>query len=114
VFDKIALLNRLDNDEKLCKELIEMFIEEVPVYVNNLKRFFKNNDISSVIHQAHTIKGASANVEAHGIKYWALKIEMAGTNNDFDRIYSYVKNFEGEFEKFKSAIENLVFSFNLN
>lgn len=113
MFDEVALLKRLD-DEELCKELVEMFIEEAPVYIKDLKQYFENNNTSSLIRQAHSIKGASATIEALRIKDWALKIEMAGKNNDFDRIYLYIKNLESEFEIFKNTIGNLTSLFKVN
>ena len=113
VFDKVAFLKRLD-DEELCKELIEMFIEEAPVYINDLKQYFKSNKVSSLIRQAHSIKGASATIEALRIKEWALKIEMAGKNSDFDSIHLYIRNLESEFEIFKNTIGNLTSLFKVN
>ncbi|HCK99695.1 MAG TPA: hypothetical protein DHW42_06290 [Candidatus Marinimicrobia bacterium] len=106
VFDEADLLERLDGDEELCRELIGMFIKQAPVYIEDLKLFFKDNNISDFTRQAHSIKGASANVGAHRIKHWAAKAEDAMKNNDFDNIYSYIKNIEDEFENFITTASN--------
>ena len=38
IFDKSDLLDRLDDDEELCKEIIELFIEDTPHQINELKK----------------------------------------------------------------------------
>jgi len=114
VFDEAALLRRLDNDYELCRELIGMYLKEVPVYINDLKQYFESNKVSSLIRQAHSIKGASANIEALRIKNWAQKIEMAGKNSDFNSIHLYIRNLESEFEMFKKTIGNLTSLFKVN
>jgi PAS domain S-box-containing protein len=106
VFDKANLLERLDGDEELCRELIGMFIKQAPVYIKDLKHFFEDNNISAFTRQAHSIKGASANVGALRIKYWAIKAEDAMKNKDFDNIYFYIKNIEDEFENFINTAGN--------
>ena len=106
VFDEADLLERLDGDEELCRELIGMFIKQAPVYIKDLKHFFEDNNISAFTRQAHSIKGASANVGALRIKYWAVKAEDAMKNKDFDNIYFYIKNIEHEFENFINAAGN--------
>jgi len=108
IFDKKALLKRLDNDVELCQELVKVLLKEVPEYIENIKQSFRNNDISSVIHQAHTIKGAAANVEANGIKNAALEMEMAGKNSDLVKTHFYLKSLESELEKFKFAVKDFL------
>ncbi len=113
IFDKKALLKRLDNDVELCQELVKVLLKEVPEYIENIKQSFKDNNISSVIHRAHTIKGAAANVEANGIKKAALEIEMAGKNSDLVKTHFYLKSLESELEKFKFAVKDFL-QLNLN
>ena len=62
IWDKEAMLKRLMDDEDLARTIMAGFIGDIPVQIEKLEQFIKNKDIQSVERQAHTIKGAAANV----------------------------------------------------
>ncbi|MNK17070.1 hypothetical protein D3C87_352530 [compost metagenome] len=45
-----------DNDVEFAKQIVTLFIEEVPVEMKNIKRGLKEKDHLKVYHAAHKIK----------------------------------------------------------
>lgn len=45
-----------DNDVEFAKQIVELFLEEVPVEVRNIKKGLKEKDRSMVYQAAHKIK----------------------------------------------------------
>ena len=56
------MLARLMEDEDLAKMVVESFLEDIPRQIDSLKVYLEAGDATGAERQAHTIKGASANV----------------------------------------------------
>jgi CheY-like chemotaxis protein len=79
VFDLGAALSRVGGDEELLKELIEVFIEEYPGWIADLRAAVAAADAPWVRRAAHTIKGAVDNCGAGSAYDAAFRLErMAG------------------------------------
>ncbi len=106
VFDKSDMFDRLGGDEELCKEIVELFIEDTPKQITELKKALENKDASMVQQQAHSLKGSSANTSALGMQEIAFQMEKAGETGDLDTATSLLLKLEEDFEKFKRTISN--------
>ncbi|MBA4418018.1 MAG: hypothetical protein C0392_08930 [Syntrophus sp. (in: bacteria)] len=104
IFDKSALLERLDEDEEFCNDLIAVFVEDFPVQMEQLKMAIMGKDAQKLERQAHTLKGASANIEAKVIRGIALDMEKAGKENNIDRAQSLILQLEKEFDTLMKTI----------
>ena len=107
IFDKSDLLDRLGDDEELCKEIIELFIEDTPHQISDLKKALEKKDASMVQRQAHSLKGSSANTSALGMQEIAFQIEKAGETGDLDLANSLLVKIEDEYGKFIRTIADL-------
>ena len=47
-----------NNDEDFVKELIGIFLEQIPVFVNNLNELFIQNNLEKLGREAHTAKSS--------------------------------------------------------
>lgn len=106
-FNRTELLNRVNGDEELCNELLELFVGDFPVQLATLKRAIEREDMDLVAKQAHTIKGASANIGATALREAAFQIETAGKGQDLDQVQITTEMMEKEFEKFETIFSNL-------
>ncbi|MEE8432368.1 MAG: response regulator [Candidatus Desulfatibia sp.] len=109
IFNKDELLNRTGGDKELLEELLNLFLKNFPDQLQALKQALQNNDTEQVTHQAHTIRGASANLGAYALKNAALSMETAGKDNDPVLAQAALKQLESEFEKFQTVVSNLNF-----
>ena len=79
IFDPSEALQRVAGDEALLKELIEIFIEEYPGWIADLRAAVAAADAPWVRRVAHTIKGAVDNCGAGSAFDAAFRLErMAG------------------------------------
>ena len=104
VFDRSALLERVGGDKDLLSEIIAMFIEDIPVQLEELKQGIKENDAAVIRDQGHKIKGASATVGAETMRQAAYEIELAGTDGKLDCIPGLVAKLAQEFERLKGVV----------
>jgi signal transduction histidine kinase/DNA-binding response OmpR family regulator len=90
IFDKAGLLDRLMGDEKLANEIFGEFLEDVPRKFIALKEALDNGDAGLVQREAHTLKGASANIGAVALQEMAYQIEVAGEAGDMTKAGSFI------------------------
>ena len=64
-----------EGDDSFLREIIGIYLEDVPLRVADLKRAREAGDKPLFTRSAHTIKGSSANVGAVEVRALAEKIE---------------------------------------
>jgi HPt (histidine-containing phosphotransfer) domain-containing protein len=84
-FDRTVLLHSLGGNEKVCREIIGMFLEDLPGQIESMEDAVKKGDPVLVQRLAHTIKGASASVGAVALQKAALEMEKAGKSGDMGK-----------------------------
>ena len=107
VFDRKVLLERLDGDEGIFKEIIATFLEDAPNQVEKLKKALQEGDANRVERQAHLLKGAALNIGGNGLQNAARELEVAGKEGDLTKAQSLAAIFDQEFEKLKGALTGL-------
>ena len=106
IFDKNSLLERLDNDYELYKEIIEFFLNDFPMHVQKLEQALAEQDTATILFQSHTIKGASANIGANTLREIAGKIELAASVREFNEIGEFIERAKYEFVHLLTALSD--------
>jgi len=57
VWQKTEALDRLEGDEGLLRELCQIFLEESPKLLENLKRAIAEGDATAIMKAAYSLKG---------------------------------------------------------
>ncbi|MDM8523709.1 response regulator [Desulfococcaceae bacterium HSG8] len=104
IFDRENLLDRLGNDEALCREILDMFLQNMPGMIERLKTALDDNDAEQTSMEAHTIKGMSANMGACRLNETASEMETAGQEGELGKVRSLMDKLEQEFESFQSVL----------
>jgi PAS domain S-box-containing protein len=78
VWDRTVMLERLMGDQDLAGTIMEGFLTDIPRQIQSLKEFLEKGDVSGVERQAHTIKGAAANVGGEALREVAFVMEKTG------------------------------------
>ncbi len=76
VFDKSCFLSRLDGDEILGGEIIEMFLQECPKLLEGVRQAAKQRDASLLERAAHSLKGSVGDIAAPQAFDAARTLEM--------------------------------------
>ncbi len=58
IFDRASVMERLEGDDELIRIIIETFLEDAPLQIEQLKNLVKCGDAASAGRLAHSIKGA--------------------------------------------------------
>jgi PAS domain S-box-containing protein len=108
VFDRAGLLARLMDDEDLARMVARGFIEDLPRQIEALRNYLDAGDAEGAVRQAHTIKGASANVGGEALRAEALRIERAAQATDLTAAVAGLADLESSFERLKEAMQDFV------
>jgi signal transduction histidine kinase/PleD family two-component response regulator/HPt (histidine-containing phosphotransfer) domain-containing protein len=106
VFDRTGLIDRLLGDEDLAHKILDGFMADVPDKFNTLKEALGNRDTSLIQQQAHSLKGASANVGAMALEKIAYQIELAGKAKDLIKAGSLISELDNHFETLKKSLNS--------
>ncbi len=79
-----ALLARCDGDEVLLREIAEIFLQESPRTLKNIRESLRRHDRPSLSALAHGLKGSVGNFTANGPYKTALALEGLARNEDLD------------------------------
>jgi PAS domain S-box-containing protein len=104
VFNHSVLVNVLMGDEELAKTVIRGFLDDIPGQIQALKDYLSSADVRSAERQAHTIKGASANIGAEALRAVAYEMEKAGKSNNLAAMQGRYNELEDQFECLKQEL----------
>jgi HPt (histidine-containing phosphotransfer) domain-containing protein len=101
VWDKAGMLARLMGDGELVGKVVGGFLSDIPRQMEILKQHLENGDMEKVVRQAHTIKGAAANVggevlrgAAHGVEKSAaagMSMDVGEVMEKLEKIFNRLK-----------------------
>jgi CheY-like chemotaxis protein/HPt (histidine-containing phosphotransfer) domain-containing protein len=104
VFDREAMLERMEGNEKLLGVIVETFLDDIPLQIQILKDLLAAGDARGSGRQAHTIKGAAASVSGERLRAVAAKMEAAADAGEMDSFAACVEELEMQFQRLKEAM----------
>ena len=105
IFNAEDLLKRLMGDEELARPIVVGFLNDIHKQILALKDYLAHGDVPSVQRQAHTIKGAAANVSCNNLRDAALEMEKAGKGGDLERAAVLMPRIEEHFEVLRETLK---------
>ena len=105
LFNRSDLLSRLMDDEELANVIIEAFLWDIPAQLNALSEYLDSENIEGATRQAHTIKGAAANISGESLRCVALKMENAGKADDLESMRILMNELRTIFEQTQHAMK---------
>jgi HPt (histidine-containing phosphotransfer) domain-containing protein len=100
------MLARVMGDEEIAGIIVGGFVAEIPGEIEMLKGFVDAGDAAGAGRQAHSIKGASANVGGEALRAVAFEAEKAGQTGDLDTIMMLIPNLVIQFDRLKEAMRD--------
>ncbi len=83
-----------DHDSEFELELMQTFVQDVRANLEAARLAIQSGNLPALEHQAHRIKGASANVGARSLQAWADCLERQAQNKVLEGSDSLVANLE--------------------
>jgi CheY-like chemotaxis protein/HPt (histidine-containing phosphotransfer) domain-containing protein len=108
VFDRAGVLTRLMDDEDLVRTVVEGFLEDIPKQIESLRRYLAAGEAEGALRQAHTIKGAAANVGGESLRAAALEMEKAVKAGDLADVLARLPDLESRFARLKESMQDFL------
>ena len=104
VFDKPDMMARLMDDADLAREIVTLFLGEIPRKIAMLRGALTAGDGPSAVCQAHNIKGASANLGGKALQAVACDIEQAAKAGELASAVGRLAELEAQFDRLQLAM----------
>src|SRR5436190_16020451 len=75
-FDEAAVLERVEGDVELLREIVELFLEDSLRLREEVRAAVAAGDAAALRRSAHTLKGAASNFGAAAVVAAALQLEI--------------------------------------
>jgi|YelNatPaOPRAMG01_1025707.scaffolds.fasta_scaffold07545_5 two-component system sensor histidine kinase/response regulator len=105
IFDRQALLERVEGNEELLEELVHIFLDYTPRQLQKLRQALEVGDASGLQGQAHSLKGAAASISAEAVRQVAGQLEISGKNRDLEEAQLLLEALIQEFARFQEVLE---------
>ncbi len=105
--DLAAALARVDGDKELLKEIAEIFLEEYPGTVSEIRNAIAAKDPEALQRAAHSLKGSIGNFGSGGAYEAALRLEQMGRQGELDQSEQALKELENTLEILTSQLVKL-------
>jgi len=104
LWDRAGMLERLMDDEDLAVQIAEAFLDDLPERLAALERCLADQDAPGVTMQAHTIKGAAANVGAERLRAVAGDLEAMAGAGDLEAVSAGLPGLREQFDRINDAM----------
>ena len=105
IFNKNEILERFMGDNDLMKRMIKSFLKDIPKRIDRLRKYNIRNDIKSIRHEAHSIKGASSMVGAKLMSNVALKLEKSSVYENRKLIEDLILEISKQFQVYQQRVD---------
>jgi HPt (histidine-containing phosphotransfer) domain-containing protein len=76
------MLEQLDNNKCLLKDILAESLVELPKQLNELRAYFESSDMGSIHRQAHTMKGTASYLGASALREICFNIETSAKDDN--------------------------------
>lgn len=91
----------VNGDENFKKELISIFLEQIPDFINNMKLFLEKENSEKLAREAHTAKSSAMIFGMTDAGKLLKEIQLLAENKNTSEIIPALKLVESEFENAK-------------
>jgi CheY-like chemotaxis protein/anti-sigma regulatory factor (Ser/Thr protein kinase) len=104
VVDRDSVMKRLGGDEELFRSFIEVFTEDSPAMMQQLRDAVAERNSSLIQRSAHSLRGLAANFNAAGVVELASKLEQAGKDGDLSEANSLMTQLNEAMEQLQETL----------
>ena len=97
-----AALEAVGGDKELLAELIELFLDDFPSQLAEMKQAVKKGDAETAAARAHSIKGAAGNLAFKGVQELAIEVEKMGISGNLKGVARLLDDLDAELEGMKA------------
>ena len=106
-FDLEGALERTGGDEEILKEIAELFLEDGPDLLMQIREAIDAKDAGALQKAAHTLKGSVANFGAEEAVETAFRLETMGREDQLSDVEAVYRSLEAAIHEVKNGLERL-------
>ena len=103
--NRAELARRLDGNRELIDAVVQVFLDEYPRLLEQLRDGVARGDAAAVTLAAHTLKGAASNLAADRVVGAAARLESAARGGDLSQAAAIQQSLESEITRLHAALE---------
>jgi HPt (histidine-containing phosphotransfer) domain-containing protein len=107
LFDYERSLARLGGDPDLFAEIVDLFLEDSPMLLEQARRGLGESDLELLARSAHSLKSLSANFDAVALSQAAATVEQQALEGGRDRAAACFEDLEHELARLQAALSQL-------
>jgi signal transduction histidine kinase/CheY-like chemotaxis protein len=102
------LLRRLMDDEELAKEVLAVFLDDMPSKIAALQAALISGDAQQIKDQGHTVKGAARNISALAFQETAWRVEEAGREGQINQAMELLPLLDSQYLDLEKTIREFI------
>lgn len=107
VIDESRLLAEFGGDREILAELRDLFLAQAPPLYTTITNALDAGDLSVLVKDAHSLKGACATYGAPRLTMVCKEIELSGKAGDLETARAWRAAFEREFAALSEGITRI-------
>ena len=107
VLDWAEALERMDGDEAMLHELLQLFVQDSPNMLKRIEDARCAGDLHALERAAHGLKGASATISACAVAQLARRVEMLAREGQAGEAHAATARLEHEMQRLIAALQTL-------
>lgn len=105
--DRDSLLARVEGDQELLKEMVQLFAGDAPLLLETMRDALQQSDMALLERSAHSMKGAAGNLSANFVMAAALQLEKSAKESDLEASKAYLTNLEQAVSRLLPALAEI-------
>jgi HPt (histidine-containing phosphotransfer) domain-containing protein len=107
MFDRPELLERVDQDLELLRDLVALYARDWPGLVDQLRQALAQGEAATAQRAAHTLKGMTANLSAAATAEAAHALEQLARQGDLRGAAAAVDGLAAQLAALEEALQSL-------
>jgi len=103
-----AFLAGLADDQELARKLVDLFVQQTPILLTQLRLAIRDEDASALVRAAHALRGTISNFPAGRARSEAARMEAIGLAGDFAAAREAMALLDQEVERLRSLLPVLI------
>ena len=106
--DNTLLLKAFDGDWNFLKEVVEVFLDDYPRLLDNLRRSFGEGDCDTFMRSAHSLKGMLKNFRADTAAEIAFDLEKKGKEAELNGVQPDIESLAAQIAEVDKTLRNMI------
>ena len=97
-----------NGDESFKKELAAIFLNQIPVFIDNMKKYHAHNNLENLAREAHTAKSSAMIFGMENTGMLLKEIQFLAENNKVPEIEPALKEVEKDLLQAKTELDEIL------